>query len=145
MVLLKTKYVRATVDAREPQNASGVRRFLGLANYNSRLIQDFAAVAEPLRRLAKKGVHLEFGEGPRGAVGELKRRLSSAVSLGYFDKDVKTMITADASPVGLGAVLIQEKQGNCYHHSFFFPCSLIIIFVFICLWCGKIIILKKRE
>ena len=48
--------VRAIVDAREPQNASEVRSFLGLANYNARFIPDFATVAEPLRRLKKVSV-----------------------------------------------------------------------------------------
>ena len=70
--------VKATVDAREPQSASEVRRFLGLANYNARFIPDFATVAEPLRRLTKKGVRFEFGEEQRKAFNELKMRLSSA-------------------------------------------------------------------
>ena len=59
--------VRAIVDAREPQNASEVRSFLGLANYNARFIPDFATVAEPLRRLTKKGVRFEFGDEQRKA------------------------------------------------------------------------------
>ena len=40
--------VKAIVDAREPQRASEVRSFLGLANYNAHFIPDFATVAEPL-------------------------------------------------------------------------------------------------
>ena len=104
--------VKAIVDAREPQSASEVRSFLGLANYNARFILDFATVAEPLRRLTKKGVHFEFGEEQKNAFNELKRRLSSAETLGYFDKDAYTLIIADASPVGLGAILIQGQQGR---------------------------------
>ena len=104
--------VKAIVDAREPQSASEVRSFLGLANYNARFIPDFATVAEPLRRLTKKGVHFKFGEEQKNAFNELKRKLSSAETLGYFDKDAKTLIIADASPVGLGAILIQEQQGR---------------------------------
>ena len=104
--------VKAIVDAREPQSASEVRSFLGLANYNTRFIPDFATVAEPLRRLTKKGVRFEFGEEQRKAFNELKKRLSSAETLGYIDKDAKTLIIADASPVGLGAILIQEQQGR---------------------------------
>ena len=50
LVLTKDK-VRAIVDAREPQDALELRSFLGLANYNARLIPDFATVAEPLRTL----------------------------------------------------------------------------------------------
>lgn len=104
--------VKAIVDAREPQSASEVRSFLGLANYNARFIPDFATVTEPLQKLTKKGVRFEFGEEQKNAFNELKRRLSSADNLGYFDKDAKTLIIADASPVGLGAILIQEQQGR---------------------------------
>ena len=104
--------VKAIVDAREPQSVSEVRSFLGLANYNARFIPDFATVAEPLRRLTKKGVHFEFGDEQRKAFNELKKRLSSAETLGYFDKDAKTLIIVEASPVGLGAILLQEQQGR---------------------------------
>ena len=33
-------------------------------------------------------------------------------TLAYHDKDAKTRVVADASPVGLGAVLVQEQNGN---------------------------------
>jgi hypothetical protein len=42
----------------------------------------------------------------------IKSQLANAESLSYFDKDAKTMIIADATPVGLGAVLIQEQDGK---------------------------------
>ena len=42
----------------------------------------------------------------------LKKRLSSAETLGYFDKNAPTKVIADASPVGLGAVLVQEQVGE---------------------------------
>ena len=90
--------VKAIVDAREPQSAPEVRSFLGLANYNARFIPDFATVAEPLRRLTKKGVRFEFGEEQKSAFNELKRRLSSAETLGYFDKNAKTLIIDRRKP-----------------------------------------------
>ena len=104
--------VKAIVDAREPQSVSEVRSLLGLANYNARFIPDFATVAEPLRRLIKKGVHFNFGDEQRKAFNKLKKRLSSVEILGYFYKNAKTLIIADASPVGLGAILLQEQQGR---------------------------------
>ena len=104
--------VKAIVDAREPQSASEVRSFLRQANYNARFIPDFATVAEPLRRLNKKDVRFEFGEEQKNAFNGLTRRLSTAETLGYFDKDAKALIIADASPVGLGVILIQEQQGR---------------------------------
>lgn len=48
----------------------------------------------------------------------LKDRVSCAETLGYFDLNAKTQVVADASPVGLGGVLVQEKNGQrriiCY-------------------------------
>ena len=40
---------KAATQARESQNASEVKRFLGLVNFNARFILDLATVAEPLK------------------------------------------------------------------------------------------------
>ena len=40
---------------------------------------------------------------------ELKKLLASAETLCYFDKNAHTKVIADASPVGLGAVLVQQQ------------------------------------
>jgi len=41
---------------------------------------------------------------------ELKERLASAETLGDFDKNAHTKAIAGASPVGLAAVLAQQKE-----------------------------------
>ena len=104
--------VKAVNEAREPQNVSEVKSFLGLVNFNARFIPDLATVAEPLRRLTKKGEPFIFGPEQQVAFTELKRRLAQADTLGYFDRTAKTKIITDASPVGLGAVLVQEQKGE---------------------------------
>ena len=43
---------------------------------------------------------------------ELKKQLASAQVLAYFDKDTHTRVIADTSPVGLGAFLVQDKNGQ---------------------------------
>ena len=104
--------VEAVTQAREPQNASETRSFLGLVNYCGRFIPDLATISEPLRRLTKAGVPFVFGKEQKEAFEELKKRLASAEKLGYFDKDAAMQIVADASTVGLGAVLTQvHKDG----------------------------------
>ena len=105
--------VRAVVEAREPTTASEVRSFLGLVNYSGRFIRDLATISEPLRRLTKEEVSFNFGLEQKKAFQELKDKLSSATTLGYFDKDAPTQVVADARPVGLGAVLTQtQKDGQ---------------------------------
>ena len=107
-----TERVRAIAEAREPESASEVRSFLGLVSYSSRFIPDFATLSEPLRRLIKKDTEFVFGEEQRKAFSELKGALAKAGTLAFFDKDAPTQVIADASPVGLGAVLVQCQLGE---------------------------------
>ena len=102
--------VEAVTNAREPQSASETRSFLGLVNYCGRFIPDLATLSEPLRRLTKAGTPFVFGKEQKEAFVELKKRLSNSETLGYFDKDAPTQVIADASPVGLGAVLTQTSK-----------------------------------
>ena len=46
---------------RRPQIVTEVKSFLGLVNFNARFIQDFATIAEPMRRLTKGDVTFVFG------------------------------------------------------------------------------------
>ena len=64
--------VRAVVKAREPTTASEVCSFLGLVNYSGRFIRNLAIISEPLRRLTKKGVPLNFGVEQKKAFQQLR-------------------------------------------------------------------------
>ena len=104
--------VEAIVNASEPTSIDELRSFLGLANYCSKFIPDFSSKTEPLRRLKKKGAKENFvlDSDQRTAFNTLKKCLSSSQTLGYFDLKYKTKVVADASPFGLGAILIQDQD-----------------------------------
>ena len=51
-----------------------------------------------------------FGREQCTAFSVLKRKLTNAIKLAHFDKEAPTQVIADASPVGLGAVLVQEQS-----------------------------------
>ena len=104
--------VKAVSDAREPENASEVRSFLGLVNFCARFIPDLATTADPLRKLTRQNEAFQWGPEQKQAFQQLKEKLSKAETLVYFDKKAKTQVIADASPVGLGAILIQEQDGT---------------------------------
>ena len=110
--------VEAVTEARQPESAAEVRNFLGLVNFCARFIPDLATVSEPLRRLTRKDVHFSWGKEQEVAFNELKKRLAKTETLGYFDSVAKTRVITDASPVGLGAFLVQEQNGEerviCY-------------------------------
>ena len=67
-----------------------------------RFIPDLVMVAEPFT----------FGLEQQVAFADLKRRLAQADTLGYFERTARTKIITDPSPVGLGAVLLQEQKGE---------------------------------
>ena len=104
--------VKAVLEARRPESASEVRSFLGLVQFNSRYIPDLATVFEPLRKLTQKNVTFVWGSEQDIAFQKLKQRLANADTLGYFQKNAKTKIVVDASPVGLGGILIQTQDGE---------------------------------
>ena len=103
--------IKAVLNARQPENATEVRSFLGLLQFNSRYIQDMATVSEPLRQLTRKGVTFKWGPSHEKAFTELKKRLVDSETLGYFQRDAKTKIICDASPIGLGVMLVQTQKG----------------------------------
>ena len=50
-----------------------------------------------------------WGPEQQQSFDELKKRLSSVETLAYFNKNAPAKVIADASPVGLGAVLVQVQ------------------------------------
>ena len=80
---------------------------------------DVASVAKPIQELTRKGVTFKWGKEQQTAFQELKCLITQAETLGYFRADCRARIVADASPVGLGAVLPKNKEGHgglsCMH------------------------------
>ena len=105
--------VADTRDARTPKDASEVRSFMGLVQYSAKFMPDIATVAKPIQELTKKGVAFKWGVEQQTAFQALKRLITQAETLAYYKVGCKTRIVADASPVGLGAVLTQ-KQGETW-------------------------------
>lgn len=97
---------------RTPKNESEVRSFLGLANYMNKFICNLATIDEPLRRLTLKNTLFEWTEEHTDAFERIKQGMREAGKLGYFNVNDRTVVTADASPVGLGAILAQYDSNG---------------------------------
>ena len=105
--------VAAVLKAREPGTPAEVRSFLGLVNFLGRFIPDLSTVAAPLRELTRASTEWRWEEPQARAFAALKERLSQQRTLAYFQQDTETQLVVDASPVGLGAVLLQRQaDGN---------------------------------
>ena len=61
------KRVTDLLNAPQPTNSHEVRSFLGMANYSSKYIRDFATLTVPLRELTRKntGRKMQFAENLR--------------------------------------------------------------------------------
>ena len=92
----------------EPKNTHEVRSFLGLITYVGRFIPNLATVAEPLRQLTRNNTKFEWGTSQREAFESLKSAISSQQVMAHFNPAANTVLTVDASPFGLGALLAQE-------------------------------------
>ena len=110
------KKVSAFVESKPPKTVSEVRSYLGMANYSAQFIEDFATIAEPLRKLTFKDAKFEWGTEQQKAYETLKKALLKSPVMSYFDISKETMIHVDASPVGLSAILSQRNKGSTESH-----------------------------
>lgn len=102
--------VRTILDFRPPSTKEEVRSFLGLVTYLGKFIPDLGSITEPLRQLTKKDTRFTWTETHQKSFDQLKHALAKLPTLAYFDEKRRTQIIVDASPVALGAVLIQFED-----------------------------------
>lgn len=100
-----------------PTDVTSLRRFLGLASYYRRFVQDFAIIAAPLNQLTRKDVAFEWSESCQKSFEQLKSALVSTPVLVYpkFGPGNTFILETDASKVGLGAVLSQMQEDGTVH------------------------------
>jgi hypothetical protein len=97
-----------------PKNLSQVRSFLGLAGFYRCFVKDFSTITAPLNELTKKGVPFSWGTRQENAFNMLKDKLTHAPLLQLPDFNKTLKLECDASGIGLGGVLLQERKHVAY-------------------------------
>lgn len=97
---------------RAPSSTEELRSFLGLVTYMGRFLPDLGTVTEPLRGLLRKGVSFHWEGRHEDAFQQIKTMICNISHLHYFDNHFRTRLIADASPVALGAVLVQFSEAD---------------------------------
>ena len=100
--------VAAIQDVQTPESTSDVKVFLGMLQYYGRFMPGLATVVEPLHRLLDKGHQWAWTPQCDHAFRMAKVLLSSKSVLVHFDPGLPTILSVDASPYGLGAVLAHQ-------------------------------------
>ncbi len=106
------KNLDAILEVPTPSDMKEVQSFLGLINFYQDFMDDVSTISEPLRKLTRKDVSFEWTEECDMSFRTLKKILSDGVKTHIFDPNEKTLVTTDASDVGIGALLSQIQNGK---------------------------------
>ena len=102
--------VRAIQEFKTPRNVGDIRRFLGMCNQLSKFAPNLADKTKPLRQLLNKRSQWVWEQPQRSALREVEGILTTRPVLALFNQTRETIVSADASSYGLGAVLLQRQQ-----------------------------------
>lgn len=104
---------RAVREMPTPNDAKAVQRFVGVVNYLSKFLPRLSTEIEPIRKLIHATSFIWTNEHDQ-IFNNLKKLVSSAPVLSYFDLQKHTVIQCDSSSTGLGSVLLQEGKPVYY-------------------------------
>ncbi|GFY09437.1 retrovirus-related Pol polyprotein from transposon 297 [Trichonephila clavipes] len=93
-----------------PKNDREVSKFLGMAGWYQKFIQNYADICEPLYRLKKKGAKFNWSTEAKDSFNKVKRSLIEAQVLRLPNFQEQFNLFTDASGVGIGAVLNQNQR-----------------------------------
>lgn len=102
--------VRAVQEMPHPTDAKAVQRFIGFVTYLAKFLPRLSEVCEPMRRLLDKDVMFHWLPKHDAAVQEIKRLVTAAPVLRYYEVTKLVTIQSDASQKGLGCCLLQDGQ-----------------------------------
>ncbi|MEW8544975.1 MAG: reverse transcriptase domain-containing protein [Candidatus Thiodiazotropha sp.] len=115
--------IEAVKDWPQPNTATEVRQFVGLASYYRKFIPNFATVCKPLHKLTEKNCSFVWTDSCQNAFETIKQLLTSAPILSYpLLQGQLFLVDCDASNVGVGAVLSQIQDGEEKVISYFSKC-----------------------
>ena len=97
--------IEAVQKAPSPQNVSELKSYLGLLSYYGKFLPQLATKLAPLYALLGSTVPWRWTKKEATAFQDLKELLLSSQILVHFDPNQELVLSCDASPYGVGAVL----------------------------------------
>ena len=110
-VKLTDTRVRAVLEMPAPATETALRRFLGMANSFRTHIQNYSTLVRPLTALLGKNKPYEWSESCAQAFEKMRKAIADHAQLMWIDYSLPLVLRTDASQEGVGAVLLQVKDG----------------------------------
>ena len=106
--------------ANRPTTKKEVQSFLGLTGYYRQFIPDYSTIAAPLTNLIKKGLpnSVKWLDAEENSYELLKKHITEGPILQLPDTRQPFILRTDGSNIGIGAVLLQEKDGLLFPISY---------------------------
>jgi len=102
--------IKAIRNALKPQSVTELKPFLGLLSYYSRFLSNVSSTLSPLYSLFQANQRWFWGEKHQTAFEAAKDLLESSALVVHYDPTKKRILTCDASPYGVRAVLSHEME-----------------------------------
>lgn len=110
-----TEKVQAINDAPVPRNVTELKSYLGILNYYAKFLPNLSSLVAPLHCLLRKTTRWSWGTAQEEAFRKSKELLMSAQVLVHYNPEEELVLSCDASPYGVGAVLAHRTSDGTEH------------------------------
>ena len=102
--------ISAITNMKAPEDTTQLRRFIGMINYLAKFMPHLTSKIHPLQNLLKKDTPWMWSSSQEEAFDSVKKALSDAPTLAYYDPNRPLTLENDACEYGLGSALIQDNK-----------------------------------
>ena len=103
--------IKALMEMLFPNNKKELLAFLGITDYLSKFSPSMASVYEPLWKLTSSGAVWRWNASYQGIYDRTKSLIKANAYMKFYDETKTLYLETDATKVGLGAILLQTRDG----------------------------------